>query len=137
MTDPCVGYASLSACGSNCPSVCSSWMDRMDKTDYGLLLHLRESRTGDHPIPRETSCLKTAPTGLQTWARPQHVSWAVVPRLPLLRLTRDLYPWGHVLPYKGAPRVCSVHPSLLKLAVQCCFLTEALVTKRAGQHAHR
>lgn len=32
MTDPCVGYASLSACGSNCPSVCSSWMDRTDKT---------------------------------------------------------------------------------------------------------
>lgn len=61
-------------------------------------------------MSRETSRLRTAPTGLQTWARPQHVAWAAVLRLPLERLPRDVYPSGRSM--------CAPSTSLLKLVVQ-------------------
>lgn len=88
------------------------------------LLQLQKSHTGGHPISRETSCpKKTAPTGLQTWARPQRGTWAVVLRLPLETLG-------------AAPCVCSIHP----ITAEACSAEAACwcgpySAKRAGSTA--
>lgn len=69
MTDPGLG-SSLNVCEINCPPVCSSWMDRTDKTVVTC------GKVTQEVLSRET-CLKTARTGLQIRAKPR-VTWVTV-----------------------------------------------------------
>lgn len=39
--------------------------------------------------------LKTAPTGLQTWARPQNVAWQWSSEAAFGKADQEVYLWGH------------------------------------------